>query len=464
MRQALTVIRKTLGSAGALLEVEHGYIGLDPTQFDVAEDDPEADIVEGLEIREPAFEEWLHEFRTSRMIKSACGDGRASCPTPGTRIEAPRLFLCKSDAPNVLPVLTEVLVEHVGQGISEYGGIDVIRREIKGDLRFSRADFIIGAAARSEGTQYTMRLRLEAGFDGRMIWSGVRAADTARQDSIRNPELHKVVNQAVDTALAEYLKLERQSDLGGFPAVRALQAVRAMFRLGDENIDKAGQYLEDAFAADPQGIYLAWQAYRNIVVFGERKVTDRAAVQEEAADLIRQALEISPSSSMIHAIASYVQSMLFRNYLGGFALAQEAIAISAHNPLAWAFQGVARMHLDQRADAFSDVRYAKDISGAGPHRYQLDMLACQAALVAGEYDAALNYGQLARAAAPQYAPPLRYLSALFLQAGRPNEARQALDDLKKLEPGFSIDQMLDQSYPVAALRQTPLLNKVARLV
>lgn len=67
------------------------------------------------------------------------------------------------------------------------------------------------------------------------------------------------------------------------------------------------------------------------------------------------------------------------------------------------------------------------------------------------FEAANNY-------APDNRPALRFLSAIRYELGDEKGARDALLQLKKLEPDFTLELMGSDSYPVDSLRRAGLLK------
>lgn len=60
--------------------------------------------------------------------------------------------------------------------------------------------------------------------------------------------------------------------------------------------------------------------------------------------------------------------------------------------------------------------------------------------------------------APTFRPPQRYLVPLYLRAGKRDHARETLERLRRLEPGFSLEVMREPSYPSAGIRAAGLLT------
>lgn len=84
------------------------------------------------------------------------------------------------------------------------------------------------------------------------------------------------------------------------------------------------------------------------------------------------------------------------------------------------------------------------------------MLCCVTAVHCGRYAEALQHANLAHNFMPTFHPPLRFLIGLRFHAGDEEGVADAAMALKRLEPDFSRDALLDPDYPLR-LGGTPLL-------
>jgi Flp pilus assembly protein TadD len=76
----------------------------------------------------------------------------------------------------------------------------------------------------------------------------------------------------------------------------------------------------------------------------------------------------------------------------------------------------------------------------------------------GRFDEAEQRFDAVQHFAPENRPSLRFLAALRYHRRDEAGALAALQALKKVEPGFSLEAMRSDNYPVATLRQGGLLG------
>lgn len=477
LRQALSAIRKALGEHRDAIQATAGMLSLDldiitvehatdgsQTAF-VSTFSNRRELLEGLEINDPEFNEWLRDQRLALEPATDQPEAGSRAPTDIDVTSSIRLFSKPADhdaAP--LSTLAEIIGDSISQSIGHTGSVELRQMPMtNGHLQFNRTDIVLQTNASSAGGNTSVRVKLESAFNGTTLWTGFRTVDTSEHSSPSALPIQKLMNQAVDVALERYKQLCATGNAKNLPAILCFDAVKKMFQLGHDNIQDADQLLADAYDIDPKGIYLGWRAYLRIIQLGEKLTNDKQAAAGEAMGFVRMALEKDPGNPMVLTLSSYIQTMVFRNYHAAFELAKEALQYCHFNPLSWAFLGIARMHLGEAELGYQNALHARAISGPGPHKYQLDMLACQTAAVAGHFDDAIRFGKSSHAMAPGYAPPLRYLAALMINAGRTEDAELVLADLRNIEPEFSFDLMLDSAYPSAALRKSKLTQALTKL-
>jgi tetratricopeptide (TPR) repeat protein len=88
-------------------------------------------------------------------------------------------------------------------------------------------------------------------------------------------------------------------------------------------------------------------------------------------------------------------------------------------------------------EAIADLEKAMRLSPRGPDT-SLSCYMGVAHFAAGRYDAAVEWLQRSQRQEPSFFGPSRVLASSYAQLGRLEEAREALDEARRLEPGLSI--------------------------
>lgn len=493
LRQSLVDIRRSLGhyagcltTEGRLVSLSENEIDLDLDRFDpttVARTDMPI-LLEGLEIRDPEFEGWIRdqrmafEARIRDALKHAADpdrppaiesiDGTAEKSperpedTPSAAAAAGSVTTARGKAKpwlRILPPQTtgsgpaafyrQMLSAGIHQAMCELGTVEVVTEprpvpgvEIQADMTVTSSG-VLAVATVTEA------------HDGALLWSGSQILPANGETLCDDSTLLRLVNQIVDVAgYCIRRVVERDRDASEF--VLAFDAVQKMFQLTRQDLADADRLLEDAIERGNNGVALAWKAYLRTFLVAEHGA-DVHVVGEEVRDQIRRAIEIAPFNSQVLALASYVHTFLLREHATGLELARRSLEMSPSNPLALAFHGVAEAFLGKHQEGYSRASMARDLAGPGPYRYTIDFLCSVTATLAGDYDNAIRMNEIVRALKPDYKPTYRYLTALYLQQGDREKALEAMTALRKSEPDFSIDRMLDPDYPSSALRAAGLL-------
>jgi hypothetical protein len=128
------------------------------------------------------------------------------------------------------------------------------------------------------------------------------------------------------------------------------------------------------------------------------------------------------------------------------------------NPVGWAQLGVAKAHLGQAREGFDHTLHARRISGAVRFRFHIDGLSCIVGTMAGQFEHARMIGEVSHAFAPNFAPAMRYLTALYMENGDEAAADGMVTKMRELEPDFDYQKLRDRSYPSAGLQRSGLLD------
>lgn len=484
LRQALCEVRRSLAQYKDCLVTDGRTVGLARDKVTIDLEQPEIAflnrgaaaetpvLLEDLDIRDREFEHWLRDQRSAfegRLSERAAKSDPQSGEDPGIEngAEAERIppishkMLVERPWVRILPstlngnetgaFFSKVISDSVAQGIMEVSGVDVcdVPRDTPG------IDLKIDVHPLPEVT--AVHLSLASAHDRVHLWSCTHQVPNLRSLSFDSAEIRAVINRAVDVSIMQLRRLSSENEEEQAFAL-GFDAVQRMFRIDSAELASAEQLFDRAFERQPSGVFLACKAFLRAFYLGEECGIDRQVVQEEAAALVRAALEREPYNAYVLALASYVHSFILRNYEAGHDLAERSLSLAPSNPLALAFLGRVKSYLGHYEEGHKLTAAAREIVGPGPYRCTIDMLASITAAVSGRHDEAIRLGEVACALEPNFRPPLRYLLALYLKKGDRPKAHQVFQKLKRLEPDFSISLMKEQFYPSTGLRQSGLLD------
>jgi tetratricopeptide (TPR) repeat protein len=295
-----------------------------------------------------------------------------------------------------------------------------------------------------------------------LAWSSTLQLSSEEVKDIHDPRALACINLVVNIAVDRFSKNNAGQPEQAIASSLCHSGVLHLFKLGRINFDAADQLFVRAFEIDRRGVYLAWRAFLRTFLLAERQYTDRATIEHEAIDLVRRALELEPHNSYVAALGAHVHTMMRRAYVAAFELAERSIQLNPANPIGWACLGIAKSYLGKSADGMRHTLLARDIAGSAPYRYQLDTLSCIASTIAGDLERAIHLAEASHALAPSFAPPLRYLSALYAHRGDQDLSYQMVQKLKVNEPDFDYDKLRDTAYPAAGLHRALIVASLPR--
>ncbi len=474
LRKCLQDLRAALDVAADCVHADRQRVWLDADAIEVDADNAQPDgefvegeLLDGMELPyAPAFNAWLEDQRR-RWLNAAVPQIRAPAPRPASGglksgKANGRLFLATGQSSADLQTMLRLhgVTDAVAKNLRELWFVDVIDRRSPGlepsgllDDEGGPGDLSLTAQAAQAGDWAAYRFVLSQVSGGGLLASWPLEQPAGADDDDARQERLGLINQVA---------LIAGQFLGGRDGAGELcdRGIAALYRMGAANFNAADGYFRLAYEAEPRGLYLAWRAFLRTFLLAERVATDRLACIEEANAFKRQALEQEPLNSFVLSLCAHVEILVNRHYVAAFELAEKSIELNAANPIGWSTFGIAKGHLGKPVEGLRDVSFGRRIGGPAPYRFQLDSWGTVAAVMAHDYDAALRFAQASHAQAENFAPPMRYLAAIYSFHGQDDEAERIVDKLRAQEPDFSLATLLDKDYPSAGLRKSRLLSRI----
>jgi tetratricopeptide (TPR) repeat protein len=484
LRQSLSEIRRALGDEQGVLVADRYLLSLERKSFRLDLDEPamqagpEAELLEGFDIREEGFEDWLRGQRQalSERAATAAIDNRVVARPARVDHGKQEVFLNRvvlvgsaQTGQQGASVIADSVLDSIAKTITELGAGRILdrRRESCGGVDLdenspSHKTLALHSDIFGSDTKQIIRLALLQQPANTLAWSSTLQLSGDETLNINDPNVMRCINQVVSVAIDQFIKI--RSDGSGRTAASTLchSGILHLFRLGKMNFETADRLFASAFEIEPRGVYLAWRAYLRTFLLAERQYTCRQTVEAEALDFMYRALELEPHNSYVAGLSAHVQTMMRRSYVAAYELAERSIELNHANPIGWACLGIAKSYLGKSEEGFHHTLLARSIAGSAPFRYQIDALSCIAGTIAGEVGKAVHLAEASHALAPGFAPPLRYLSALYAHEGRHDLSFEMVRKLQVSEPDFCYDKLRDKAYPAAGLHLTSIIESLPR--
>ncbi len=476
LRQTLTEIRKALGPARDILVTDNRRVALDARRVSRDIDNPDSvdflaesledppELMEDLDVRDAEFEAWIRNRRAEFADLIAGRRQKPAVRNQAANASGRCTVALVSSAEGTGGLSTmDMMTGAIGQSLSELGCFDVVQiRPTHGnpDPASDRSyDLVVRGREDAGAMTRRYRISIDAPRLRRPLMRSQRVVESCADYSAEQIETLALTNQSIDCAIGAVTSETVRPDGAAGSALDGLIAVERMFRERGPATATVRAVLQRCHEADGRGIHLAWQAFLFTYAVGDRDVRDLDQTREEARALIRRALELEPNNSLVVALASYVHGFVLGEYPVAFELASRSVTLNRANCLGWAFLGAACLYVGRYEDGHRCAAFARAISGLGTYHYLVDMICCMASTLTNRLDEATHIGAATHCLAPGYSPPLRYLAAIYSKRRDQPSLRTAMKKLKALEPDFSLELMLDRSYPIPALRQAKFFSE-----
>lgn len=168
--------------------------------------------------------------------------------------------------------------------------------------------------------------------------------------------------------------------------------------------------------------------------------------QEEAAEgvrLARLAVELGRDDAVALTRAGHALGHLAGDLDGGIAIIDRARLLNPNFAPAWFLGAFLRIFRGETESAMEDLAHAVRLSPLDPEMFRMQAGIALAHFCAGRFDAAAAAAEKALGNLPDLLIALTLLAASQALAGRPEEARQALQRLQKLQPAARVSSLKD---------------------
>ena len=454
LRQALSELRKALGPDKNVLISDRNSLALDPDLFviDDALRGTDSELFEDIDVQDPQYAEWVRDQRLASKLPSHVLAEEVA------HSNAPRLAVSLAgEWSDATVAMAHSLTGSLAIELRENGHIDVLFKDV-GAAPTDDCDLGIELVLNSYPTHFYISSFLKAGLEKRVVWHR-KSARVAQGDERGTTEaLLSLALTIADRVRSELFQSQRR-DTGSANSL-AFLAQQQIFEFKKTSLIQADNLLSQAHDLHPRGSYLAWRAFV--------RATARFEFREDSfldpfsdAELLSQARADEPESSVPYAFsAQHIYSTSGDMELSKY-LIKRAVESNPGNVLAWGMYANAAMLSGEYDHAKGIAHYALKIA---PNRFEagfLNLLVCIAETACENYDKARHYGAIAGFLSPDLVPVKRYNLALSIVSQDASRLANHVEDLRRFEPDFKLENVLSDTYPMPTLRRIPIADKIA---
>jgi TolB-like protein/Tfp pilus assembly protein PilF len=218
-----------------------------------------------------------------------------------------------------------------------------------------------------------------------------------------------------------------------------LRGMASLHKWSREGNDEALAHFHRAIELDPSYAVAHGLAARTYV---QREaggwLTDRPHELAEASRLARRAVELGHDDAVALSTAGFALAVLVGEIEDGDAFIDAALDLNPNLAWAWLYSGWIKAMLGDTELAIECIARAKRLSPHDPQDISIQTATAFAHFIAGRYGEALTCAQAATRNRPQMQIVHCLAAASAALAGRPDEARKAVERLRMLDPSVRL--------------------------
>jgi TolB-like protein/class 3 adenylate cyclase len=284
--------------------------------------------------------------------------------------------------------------------------------------------------------------------DGRILWSERYECDLVDAFAVQAELARKVVQSVAPFVRSFELRRARITNFEQLDAYEiTLRGIALMHRLSREDFLHARMAFETAIERDPVSAapyaWLAkWHVMRVAVGASENPLHD----SEAATSCAERALACDSDDALALAVGAHVAAWARHDLDVAETRLARALVVNPNEPLAWLWNAMLHAWRGRGAEAVQSADRALSLSPLDPMIYYFNSLASTANLVGERYERAIELASRSLRENRLHTPTLRALAVGFVLSGRLNEAKEAVNRLRELEPRLTV-RAFEARYP-----------------
>jgi TolB-like protein len=170
-------------------------------------------------------------------------------------------------------------------------------------------------------------------------------------------------------------------------------------------------------------------------------MTDRPGQMADGLQLSREALERGKDDAVALTRAGHALAHFGGDLDRGIASVERALVLNPNLAAAWYLSAFQLISCGEHDDAIKRFAYAMRLSPLDPETFQMQTGIAMAHMFARRFDVASDWAGKARSELPNIVRVAAFKAASDALAGRMNEARVAMDHVRRLDPNLRISNV-----------------------
>jgi TolB-like protein len=436
LRQALAGLRRELGNAAGAMIVTDETVSLDSDHMAVKPASPDDELLEGLHINDPAFDEWLRDERLRTE-----GESPVESRTAGANPDDTSKALCIAILPFVnmsgdteqdyfVDGLTEDLISAMGRFHSveviargsafHFKGLSPLAQEVGEKLGVA---YLVEGSVRKAGNRIRVSAQLTETANGKQIWS--RQYDRELEDvfAVQDDVVAAISGELGVGLVAAAEKRTRSLPPGSLTAYDLLLKGRAAWWRG--SVNEGFRLVEEAVSIDPT--YAAAQAWLALQyayqVYSATMDLDPEELGPRSRTLANLALDLDDRDPFVQMAASMCFGFTPNgNKERGLRHIETAAAMNPHDSEILLLRAWHLVFFGRFDEALEGIQRARTLNPLSAH--MLNECLADLYYMMGEFQKCLSTYEDQSEAPPQV---LTVFAACHAQLGANNLAKRCID-------------------------------------
>lgn len=443
LRQTLYSLRTTLGAHyGDLICTDGDLVYLDARNVSVTGGPADGDFLEGFDLGEEGFEEWLRDRRQAPDEGSSPPDATPRPERVRYRIAVLPFVPGGSDC---LPGIGDAIAHQLSVAFARSGMVDAIShlscREMNGTSSTAEADYqLIGRCYGGSGANLVDVTLIEADT-GTVVWgerfdtsaSGILACNGDVVDQIAGQCLWLIVTRScqmsavrpLGSAASHVLMMNGIAEMHSFDRGRFMNA-RAM-------LDEVASRCQD------HSLPLAWLAQWHLLSVYQGWSFEPSLARRKAGDAVARALDLNPYCEISLAIDGNLHNVMDGDFATAAHRFGAAQAINPSSAMVSQLAAVLYCFTGRGEEAVAMTERARRLTPRDPRRAFFTGIGASSYLVAERWDEAVTEAEAALVLNPGHLSARRCRVIGLQRGGRHAEAAAAARDLMTCYPDLTVE-------------------------
>jgi DNA-binding SARP family transcriptional activator/Tfp pilus assembly protein PilF len=348
------------------------------------------------------------------------------------------------------------LSQEIAAGLARFRWFDVIApaslarkpsaRLSEDILRQKELDYVVDGALSGDGRRFEISVRLlDVTQSACPVWSDRFELSIDELHRLDERVTARIVGRIDPVILFIEGQPKRRKQQGGTGLL--LRAMPLMHSMERGKYEQAGELINRALKEDPDNaMILAWAAHWQVYHVGQGWSPNPRRAFTTAQRYALSAIRLDPENAEALGIYGHICSFLDKDFDSALHYFERALRLNPNLAFVWALSALTYCYIGQPDVALQRLERHRDLTPIEPYPALFDNPYTIAYLIKRDYEQAAVFGRRVAKTRPEFVNGYKPLIAALGHLGRREEAKDYVEKLLSLEPGFTVERF-GEVYP-----------------